>query len=442
MVRQQESRVDEGVPFGLRIAAAWTWRLLILGVGLYFLTKVIGTLQVVIIPTAIALMLSALLQPGAAWLHRRGIPNGIASGIMLIFGLLVVGGTLYGVVHAFISGFSDLSDKVQGGINEIKKWLIKGPFHLSNEQIKNGLDSLGNIITKNQDMVTQGVLDTATTVVEILIGFFVVLFATFFFIKDGSKIWSFLTMLTPRPARASIDQAGRYAWRTLISYVRATVMVAGVDALGIGMAAWLLGLPLALPLGALVFLTAFIPVIGAVLAGVVAVLVALVTQGFVTALLMLAAVVAVQQLESHVLQPFLMGRAVAIHPLAVILSIAAGSVLGGIMGALVAVPIVAMFNTAVRYLVAAHGSGLPVPPGEPSPPGTKATDAGKAQAEESQLRRDVVAHQASPPETRNESTADTTATAKQEGGDSQPDQDGETDQPPSPEDPNEPPLRT
>jgi predicted PurR-regulated permease PerM len=207
--------------------------------------------------------------------------------------------------------------------------------------------------------------------VEILSGTFLVLFALFFFLRDGRMIWRFSVNLLPSQAREPLDHAGLAAWRTLASYVRATVLVAFIDAVGIYIGLELLNVPLALPLGALVFLTAFIPIIGATLSGAVAVLVALVTNGFFTAIVVLIIVIAVQQIEGHLLQPLIMGRAVAIHPLAVIVGIASGLVLGGIIGALIAVPIIAVLNTGIRYLAnyrAVSGQdAAPQPPASPEP---------------------------------------------------------------------------
>jgi putative heme transporter len=180
---------------------------------------------------------------------------------------------------------------------------------------------------------------------------FLVLFATFFFLRDGARIWRYLVGLLPAAAREPMARAGEQSWLTLVAYVKATVLVAFIDASGIGLALLILRVPFALPLAALVFLSSFIPIIGATLSGVVAVLVALVTRGPLIALAVLIAVVLVQQLEGHVLQPLIMGRAVAIHPLAVIVAIATGVVLAGIIGALVAVPIVAVLNTAIRHLI-------------------------------------------------------------------------------------------
>ena len=202
-----------------------------------------------------------------------------------------------------------------------------------------------------RDTLASGALSTAGTVVEVLASGFLVLFATFFFLRDGGRIWRFLVGLLPTAARAPIARAGQQSWLTLVAYVKATVLVAFIDAVGIGLALLILRVPFALPLAALVFLSSFVPIVGATVSGAVAVLVALVTRGPLVALVVLIAVVLVQQLEGHVLQPLIMGRAVAIHPLAVIVAIATGVVLAGIIGALVAVPVVAVLNTGIRHLI-------------------------------------------------------------------------------------------
>ncbi|MGZ4549467.1 MAG: AI-2E family transporter, partial [Blastococcus sp.] len=199
---------------------------------------------------------------------------------------------------------------------------------------------------------------------EVITGLLLTLFTLFFFLKDGRSIWLWLVGLFPRESRAYVDEAGRRSWRTLISYVRATAGVALVDAIGIGTGLAILGVPLVIPLAALVYLGAFIPILGSFLAGSVAVLVALVSKGPLTALITLAVVVLVMQLEGHVLQPLLLGRAVRVHPLAVVLSIAGGFLIAGIFGALIAVPAVACANVAGTYL--SRRNEGPRPP-EPRP---------------------------------------------------------------------------
>ncbi|MEU2612431.1 AI-2E family transporter [Micromonospora sp. NPDC007271] len=346
------SRDDADVPHALRIAAAWSWRLIAIGIVAWALLKIVGTIRIVIIPLAIALLLSALLAPAVGWLLRVRFPRSLATGVVLVGGLAAVVGTLTLVVNEFIRGVPELSEKSSQGVRQIQDWLKTGPLHVSDSQINHYIDEAQTWITGNSKTFTSGALSATATLAEVLTGTILVLFATFFFLRDGNKIWRFLVRLLPVAARWKVDDAGRAAWSTLGAYVRATVLVAFIDAVGIGIFLVIFDVPFAFPLAALVFLGAFIPIVGAALSGGVAVLVALVDSGPVTALIILGAVIGVQQVEGHVLQPLIMGRAVAIHPLAVIIGIAAGVVLAGIAGALVAVPLIAVLNTAIRRLAA------------------------------------------------------------------------------------------
>lgn len=388
------STVDDGLPRGVRIGGAWAWRIILFIAAGYLLLRLLGVLRVVVIPVVVALLLAALFEPAAAWLRRRGINRSLAAGIVLVGGLVVVGGGLGLIVQTFVSQFADLSAQVGDGVDEVRTWLAQGPLHLSQQQLDDGLERLQKSVSDNQGALTSGAVSTAATLGEVLAGFFVVLFTLFFFLRDGGQIWRFLCRLLPRPAQVPAARAGHYSWHTLVSYVRATVLVAFVDAVGIGVGLAALGVPLALPLAALVFLGAFIPVVGATVSGAVAVLVALVTVGPVKALILLAVVIAVQQLEGHVLQPLIMGRAVALHPLAVILAIATGVVTAGIVGGLVAVPLLAVANTAIRYL-AAHPSGEPTP--DHVPPGTEPTDKDDRTAEHAEEEASERADPQDPP---------------------------------------------
>ncbi|SCL14205.1 Predicted PurR-regulated permease PerM [Micromonospora rhizosphaerae] len=346
------SRDDADVPHALRIAAAWSWRLIVIGIVTWALLKIVGTIRIVIIPVAIALLLSALLAPAVGWLLKARFPRSLATAVVLVGGLVAVIGTLTLVVNEFIQGVPDLSDKSSQGVRQIQNWLKTGPLHLSDGQLNTYINEAQSWISGNTKTFTSGALSATATLAEVLTGTILVLFATFFFLRDGKQIWRFLVRLLPVAARWKVDDAGRASWATLGAYVRATVLVAFIDAVGIGIFLVIFDVPFAFPLAALVFLGAFIPIVGAALSGGVAVLVALVDSGLVTALIILGVVIGVQQLEGHVLQPLIMGRAVAIHPLAVIIGIAAGVVLAGIAGALVAVPLIAVLNTAVRRLAA------------------------------------------------------------------------------------------
>ena len=387
MVVSRRPDADDVLPPGIRTAGAWAWRFILFVGAAYLLLRLLALLHVVIIPVVVAVLLAALFQPVSAALVRRGANRSLSAGIVLIAALLLVFGGLGLIVRTFVAQIDTLSTQVGEGIDEVQAWLSQGPLHLTDAQLSQYVDRARQAITENQGAVTSGALSTASTLGEVVTGFFLVLF-TLFFLRDGGQIWSFLCRLLPREARVPAARAGHYSWHTLVSYVHATVLVAFVDAAGIGIGLVVLGIPLALPLAALVFLGAFIPVVGATVTGAVAVLVALVTDGPVSALIVLAIVIAVQQLEGHVLQPLIMGRAVALHPLAVILAIATGIVTAGIVGGLIAVPLLAVLNTAIRYLVR-HPSGEPTQ--DRQPPGTEPTDrpeVGAHDRQEAEARRD------------------------------------------------------
>lgn len=344
------SRDDAEVPHSLRIAAAWSWRLIVVGVVGWALLNFVGTVSIVVIPLAIALLLSALLSPAVRWLLRLRVPRSLATFLVLICGLGAVVGTFTLVISQFVEGVPELTQNASAGVRQIQQWLKTGPLHLSDAQVNQAIDNAQEWISSNTSSLTSTGIATATTLFEVVTGMLLVLFSTFFFLRDGRNIWRFMVRLFPVNARWSLADAGDASWATLGSYVRATVLVAFIDAIGIGIALVILKIQFPLPLAALVFLGAFIPIVGASVSGAVAVLVALVDRGWVVALVLLGAVILVQQVEGHVLQPLIMGRAVAIHPLVVILGIACGATLAGIIGALVAVPLIAVLNTAVRRL--------------------------------------------------------------------------------------------
>jgi predicted PurR-regulated permease PerM len=355
---------EHDVPFGLRTAAAWSWRLIVVLVGVYAVVWAMSAIAVVVVPVIVALLLAALLQPGAAALVRHGWPRSLAAFAMLLVGLAVVAGIITLVVERFTAGFADLAEQVSQGLERVEALVVR-TFPITRGQLESAVAAAQDfLVGGNQRDIATGAISTATTVGEVFTGIVLALFTLFFFLKDGRSIWLWLVGLFPREARAYLDEAARRSWRTLISYVRATVVVALVDAIGIGIGLAILGVPLVIPLAALVFLGAFIPIIGSFLAGSVAVLVALVSVGPIKALIALAVVVLVMQLEGHVLQPLLLGRAVHVHPLAVVLAIAAGLLVGGIFGALIAVPLVACGNVAGTYLSRRHAG--PRPP-EPRP---------------------------------------------------------------------------
>lgn len=349
--RDVPTDVTKYVPTGLRISAAFAWRFIVVVAALAVVIWVIGKLSILAITLAIGLLLAALTAPVVDLLMRARLPRALAATIAIIGGLAVLGGLITFVVVQIAEGLPELQDHLNRSLDEIKTWLTAGPLALETKDIQAFINEAINFIKKNQASITTSALTTAGVVGEIVTGALLVLFILIFFLLHGEQIWAFLVRIVPADVRSQADLAGRRGFTSLVSYVRATAVVAVVDAVGIGIGLAILGVPLVVPLATLVFLGAFVPIIGAVLTGGIAVLVALVTVGPVKALIVLGVVVLVMQLESHVLQPLLLGKAVALHPLAVILAITAGLVVAGITGALLAVPLLAVINAGVRSLM-------------------------------------------------------------------------------------------
>jgi predicted PurR-regulated permease PerM len=348
---------DRAVSPLVRRAAAWSWRLLVIFAAAVVVLEVLRRFGVVIVPVALALMLAAMLLPAVDFLDRYGAARGGAVAFVLALGLTAVVGILAFVVSQFVEGLPGLVQQVTRSVDTLRNWMINGPLHLSRDQINHAGDSVIKSLNEHQEQLTSGALSTAGTVAEIVTGGLLTLFTLIFFLLGGRNIWQFVTHLVPSDARSRVREAGAAGFHSLAGYARATSLVALVDALGIGIGLAIMGIPLALPLASLVFLGAFIPVVGALVSGFLAVIVALLVKGFIFAAITLGLIIAVMQLEAHVLQPLVMGRAVSIHPLAVVLGIAAGSVIAGIVGALLAVPTIAFLNTFVRVVMAPDPGG-------------------------------------------------------------------------------------
>ncbi|HEX6151043.1 AI-2E family transporter [Nocardioides sp.] len=340
------------VPWGVDLAAAWSWRFLVIAAASYLVLWLLSFFAVIMVPVAIALLIAALVSPVVRWLHAGGVPVALGAGLVMLSGIAIVGLLLTFVGQQVAAGATDLADSVVEGIGRIRDWLKDGPLNASDTQINDALEAMQKAITEgtSENGVLSSTLEVGTAIGHVVAGFFIILFSTYFFLADGERIWAWTVRLAPRVARQRFDDSGRVAWRSLTQFVRATVLVAAVDAIGIMLVALILGVPFVLAIGVLVFLGAFVPMVGATIAGTVAVLVALVDQGPITALLMLGGVILVQQIEGHVLQPFLMGRFVSVHPLGVIIAIGCGVIVAGVVGALIAVPFIASLNAVVQHL--------------------------------------------------------------------------------------------
>lgn len=353
--RQVDARVADSVPAGVRIAGAWSWRILVIAGVAALVVFLIAQLKLIVIPMLVALLLAALLVPFSNWLQSHRWPKWLAITVAEV-GLLVVLGTLIWLtVRTVIAGYPALGEQTLVRWEEFKAFLLESPLHLSEDDINAWTSDLVEQIQRDSAVLVSGALSVGSGVGHFLAGFLLTLFATLFILIDGRGIWNWIVRLFPRKARTAIIGGGEAGWITLSSFVRVQVLVAFIDAVGIGFGAFILGLfydgfPLVVPIAILVFLGAFVPVVGAVLSGALAVFIALVFMGPWPAFVMLLIVIGVQQVEGHVLQPLLVGNVVKVHPLAVVLAVAAGGYLAGITGALFAVPVVATLNSMIGYM--------------------------------------------------------------------------------------------
>ena len=345
--------LDDALPRSVQLSAAWSWRLLVIvaatAVGLWLLNY----FKVIAVAVAVAVLLSVLLTPVARFLRERIRFSRVAASATSVVGLLVVvGGLLTLAGNSIVNGFADLASEATAGLDTLIGWLSTGPLQISASQIEAYRQQATTSLSDNTASLLSGALSVTTTLGHVGTGAIIALFCTLFFLIDGRRIWFWVVGLLPRSARQRTHEASRRGLVALGAYTRTQILVALVDAVGIGIGAAILQVPLALPLATLVFIGSFIPIVGALISGSVAILVALVAHGPVVALAMLAVVLLVQQIEGHLLQPLLMGHAVSLHPVAVLLAVAAGSMAAGIVGALFAVPIAAVVNTVLLYL---HG---------------------------------------------------------------------------------------
>jgi predicted PurR-regulated permease PerM len=338
------------VPYGVDLAAAWGWRFLVICAAGLVVLYLLRTFAVLVLPLVVALLLAALTAPLVNRLQRLGLPRSVSALAVVVALLGGVGTVITFVGTSIADGFVDLNEQVADGLGEIRAWLRDGPLGVTDSQFDTMLSEGQRQLTAFGEDLVGHVTEVGAALGDIVAGVFIVLFSLFFFLYDGQRIWAWVVRLFPRAARSRANSSGRVAWSSLTQFVRATVVVAGVDAVLIATGAAILGVPFVGAIAVLVFLGGFVPLVGATVSGGVAVLVALVAQGPAVALLMLAVVVGVQQVEAHVLQPFLLGRFVSVHPLAIIVVITMGLLVAGVAGALVAVPLAASLNAVVQHL--------------------------------------------------------------------------------------------
>lgn len=351
------TEVGDSLPRGLRVTTAYAWRFVVIAVAAGILIWLIIQLKLLVVPLLISILVTALLWPAFTWMLRRGVPKWLAIVVSVLGTFAVVGGLVWLAVWQIVREWPRVQQRTVEAVEEFRQYLIDGPLHLTAEQIDGLLKQAGVFLQQQLDLLWSGALVVGSTVGHVLTGAVLALFILLCTLADGPGIWRWVVRLFPRRARADVDGAARAGWVTVVTYARTQLLVATIDAIGIGLGAFLLGVPLAIPVGVLVFLGAFVPFVGAIVTGSLAVFLALVYNGPWIALWMLVVILGVQQLEGHVLQPLLMGSAVKVHPLAVVLVVAGGAMIAGIPGALFAVPLAAFINVVAVYLSRRHGGG-------------------------------------------------------------------------------------
>jgi predicted PurR-regulated permease PerM len=350
---------EERVPQGLKDAAGWSWRILVIGFLLMQLGQLYQRLELATIPLSLAILLTALLRPVQVRLERWRLPRSAAAVITVLLGLVVLGGVATFVVNRASAEYDQLVSSVDQIVSDTRHWLVTGPLHLRQSTV-NGLDtgSLQDFLRGNQGEVVSGVVDAGKKAFETVTAVVLTIFLTIFLLYDGPQIWRWLTALFPSERRDLVDHVGDRMWNTVSGYITGTFIVATFHGIVIGVTLLAVGAPLVAPLAVLVFVGAFVPLIGAIVFGGLAVLVTLVTDSPTAAVVVLVVLVVANQVEGHILQPFVVGRHVSLHPMGIAITLATGAVLGGLPGAIFAVPLVAAVNAAVATL-----RSTPGPPG-------------------------------------------------------------------------------
>jgi putative heme transporter len=342
------------VPSWLATATAWTWRILVLLAGAAVILVLLTRLYLVSLPVIIALILATLCVPPARALEARGLHRTGAAAIVVIGGLIAFGGLLAALTPPFISQVQDLQPTVVEAVDTVFELLEESPLGWDREEVMDYLERLTQAAGERGGEIAGQVVSGAAVAVQALAAISLAVVLLFFFVKDGEQLVAWLLARTPADHQETMRAVGRRAWAALAGFVRGTAAVALIDAIGIGVGLAIVGVPLVLPIAVLVFFGGFIPVIGAFVTGLLAVLVALAAGGFQQALIVFAIVLAVQQLESNILQPVIMRRAVSLHPVVILAALTAGATLTGVIGAFLAVPVSAVLSAVGNELRLRH----------------------------------------------------------------------------------------
>ncbi|MBT2501370.1 AI-2E family transporter [Curtobacterium sp. ISL-83] len=355
--------VEDSVPMGMRIAGSFSWRILVVAGVIGLFIWLVTIFSEILVPFLVGVVVSALLVPFSNWLQRRHVPKWLAIVISLLAGLAAIGALIWLVVDQVIASYPSLQDRAVSQFGNIKQLVLNSGLGITQKDVDGYLTDGTKWVQDHSGSILSGVASAGSSATHVFESLFIILFTSIFLLIDGKNVWRWTVRLFPRKARAAVDGAGVAGWITLTSFIRVQILVAFVDALGIGIGSFIVGLffggmPLVIPIAAFVFLGSFIPVVGAIVTGFLAVFVALIFNGPIAAVLVLGVVLLVQQIEGHVLQPLVMGNAVKVHPLAVVLGVTAASGLAGIPGAFFAVPLIATLNTMVTTIASGRWRGL------------------------------------------------------------------------------------
>nr|WP_232542285.1 AI-2E family transporter [Nocardia bovistercoris] len=330
--------------------AKWALCVVAIAAGAWVLGYVTARLWVVILPVALAIVVATVLWPPTRWLTRRGFPPGLAATITVLGFLALFAGVIALIVPSVVDQSPELADKAGAGVTQVRDWLQGPPLRIRDEQLDSAVDAIVSRLQSSADQIATGVFSGVSTATSMLVTLFLVLVIAFFFVKDGPRFLPWLHQTLGSRNGRHIEEVLTRVWVTLGGFIRTQALVSLIDAVFIGAGLVILGVPLAAVLAVITFLGGFVPMVGAVVAGALAVLVALVGNGLTTALIVLGIVIAVQQLEGNVLQPVLQSRSMKLHAVVVLLAVTAGGSLYGIVGAFLAVPVVAMVAVVVRYV--------------------------------------------------------------------------------------------
>ena len=340
---------DAAMPGWYRTAAAASWRFLAIAGAVVAVMYSLVHLRVIVLPIILALLASTLLLPIVRWLRSHRVPEGLAAALAMLAAVLALAAVLTAIAPSLGNQFGDLRTRSEDGVRQVTDELAKPPFNLSEREIRERVDQGLNGLRENSGPLARGLGSGAVLLGEVLTGLIVAVLLCFFLLKDGEQMWAFLLSLVRERSRRDVDEVGTRVYTALAGYVRGIALVGLADAILIAIGLLIIGVPLVVPLAVITFFAAFVPLIGAFVAGLLAVLIALVSGGVVDALLVLGVIILVQQVEGHVLYPLLMSRAVHLHPAVIVVALAAGGILAGIIGVFLAVPAAGVASVIVRY---------------------------------------------------------------------------------------------